>query len=175
MTVTKHLDNWLGETSLRIQGQIERMHFMEMARLDYIYAQVAPFAFPKLDTETGRMIPPDDRMINLLLKVIKSKLEWRKQIMDASRKDKDGGVINIDHMEVTISQSNPLYSVANQNMNEEQWAKYADMSVADLYTGEEEIVIEATPSYGIPEQIDEVGKFVDNIEKLMDKNEPDDE
>lgn len=159
------MDKWLAETSMRLAETAEVLHLVEISRLDYLYSVVAQEALPHYDEKLEMMLPVDDKKIDLLIKIIKEKREWNKAIADAKRKDRDGNhSINIDHIEVTISQTNPLYETANQNINRDNWSKYADMDVSELYQIPGQIV-------DITEQIEEIGQHVDNIDnRLLEKD-----
>lgn len=169
MAVSDCLDRWLGEQSIRLAEKTEHLRLVELARLDYIYEQVAPYAFPHYDAKLEMDIPPDKGLLELMVKVIKEKREWDKSVSEARRKDRDNPTnVNIEHIEVTISQTNPLYDTAMQNVNEERWSRYADMDISELYT----------PPTTIPgkpvrteDQIDEVAPYVENFEALINRDD----
>jgi DNA-binding Lrp family transcriptional regulator len=149
MEVTRRMDKWLAERSTRLQEQAELVHLMEMSKLDYLYSQVAPYALPHYDEALKLMLPPDPKMLGVLVSLIKEKREWVKQVAARPTENK----INIEHVEVTISQNNPLYSVAQANM-EADYLSYADLDVSELYKPENTVQL-------LEKQTAELAEYVD--------------
>lgn len=160
MEVTRRMNKWLTEHTIRLQEQAEFVHLTELARLDYMYAQVAQRAYGYYDETLEMEIPPDPKMIDILIKIIKEKREWKK-LVDAKPTENR---VNIEHIEVTIAQTNPLYSIAQASM-EESWLGYADLDVSELYKPDDSFK-------KLEEQTAELAEFVDIVE-IKDDDEED--
>lgn len=160
MEVTRRMDKWLQEHSLRLQEQAEVTHLIENARLDYIYAAVAPYALPRYDEALKMQLPPDPKMLDVLVKVIKEKREWVKM---ANAKPAENRV-NIEHIEVTIAQSNPLYDIAQANM-ETSFLGFADYDISDIYKPDPD----TDPAKMLEAQTAELAQYVDITDNDQDE------
>lgn len=84
---------------------------------------------------------PDPKLLPILLNTIKLQKEIAHDIQKAGIMDDEGGAINIEHLEGTITATNPLYLTANANMQDTWLNEYADMELDELYTAPAESLL----------------------------------
>lgn len=132
-TVFENAKKWMNGYNLHLQELAEEIHLLEMAKLDYIYEQVLPYALPRRDTNTGQIIPPDAKLLSVLVRVIGEKREWvgmREKATERAAARETAHEITV--IEPTFTTQSDLYRVAQDNINL-QWLQQADIPIEQLY------------------------------------------
>jgi hypothetical protein len=133
--VNSSLKTWLHGYRTELSSLAEEIQLKEIARLDYLYQNVLPYALARKDEATGQIIPPDSRLLSVLVRLISEKREWvtaqRKEqlVLEARQSASETDGHTITH---TFTYSSPLYQVALDNINY-QWLQDADRKVDTLY------------------------------------------
>lgn len=139
--VREQLKQWMEAYSRHLTAEAERLQIQELARLEYLYEQVLPYALARKDEQTGIVLPPDYRLLTVILRIIGEKREWAKQYHEAQREAQANQTAN-EVIVTTLPKGSMLLDTAVLNINEE-WLRAADERIESLYEIGRDVDVEA--------------------------------
>lgn len=144
LLVREQLKQWMEAYSVHLRAEAERLQIQELARLEYLYEQVLPYALARKDEQTGIVLPPDYRLLTVILRIIGEKREWSKQYREAQREAEQNQTAN-ELIVTTLPKNSRLLETAALNINEE-WLRAADERIESLYEIGQDVDVDAEVS-----------------------------
>lgn len=131
-TVHDVIDKWIAAYNAHLEAQAELLQVSEIAKLDYLYEQVLPHALARRDEVSGVILPPDYRLLNVIVRIMAEKREWLKMREEARLRAQANQSASEQRIVQTLSGGSELFKTALININDD-WLKAADASIEDLY------------------------------------------
>ena len=176
--VQQALDDALASVSEAVIEKSDRLAVINIARLEEVITHlhdpalgIAPeWADDEYMRDNPNQFYPDHRLLRMYLDAMKLEIEISKFIAGVDT-DHNKQNINVEHMEVTFTGTNPLYQKAKEDMQAE-WMGYADDEIIDLIAPtEEEAENEERVRMALPDQETRLRE----IESRMPEDTDDDE
>jgi hypothetical protein len=127
--VNNLIDEALANTSTLLLESVERLHLLNLMRIERLLSSAMPFALGEYTDEDGKTWLPDKGFMGMARDLIKLEMEWEDKLYDRRAKNPEQ---NADLIQQTMFASDDMYKEALGHLQAEWLGDYADMSALDL-------------------------------------------
>lgn len=166
-TVRNILDDSLSDIMELYLEQAERLHLMQLARLERLIEVSMPIALGEYKYDDDTPSHPDRDFIKLVKDLIVTEMDWEDRLYNRRAKNPTK---NPDAVDQTIFAQDDMYALAQANMELTWLEQYADMDAQDLIRPEIVEAAATTPSLVRPE----IKKLEQKVDKLLKEQGLDD-
>lgn len=169
-TVRTVLDDSLADVMELYLEQAERLHLMQLARLERLIDVAMPIALGeyRYTDDPEEKSHPDRDFIKLVKDLIVTEMDWEDRLYNRRSKNPTK---NPDAVDQTIMAQDDMYLLAQTNMEQTWLEEYADMDAKDLIRPEfVEAAVKPNPAVR-----PEIAKLEKKVDKLLQESGLDDD